>query len=77
MGVKQIGDICLFVYRYGGNYGYKGSNKKLWAFVWSMAFDGIIDVYNQECLIKLKHQSYTNEKRTAYLKCDNCVWSKW
>ena len=30
-------------------------------------FDEIIDVYNQECLIKLKHQSYANEKRTAYL----------
>ena len=30
-------------------------------------FDEIIDVYNHECLIKLKHQSYGNEKRTAYL----------
>ena len=30
-------------------------------------FDEIIDVYNQECLIKLKHQSYANKKRTAYL----------
>lgn len=29
MVVKQIRDICLFVYKYGGNYGDKGSNKKL------------------------------------------------